>query len=76
MSLGLNFFLMKLNSKFSHLNKLDLIEAYRNSSKCLMFLNYEGTLQLIDENDEKDEKELFKPKTKKYIKSKKIILIY
>ena len=61
MSLGLNFFLMKLNSKFSHLNKLDLIEAYRNSSKCLMFLNYEGTLQLIDENDEKDEKELFKP---------------
>jgi trehalose 6-phosphate synthase/phosphatase len=61
MSLGLNFFLMKLNSKFSHLNKNDLIEAYRNSNKCLMFLNYEGTLQLIDENDEKDEKELFKP---------------
>ena len=61
MSLGLNFFLMKLNSKFSHLNKNELIEAYRNSNKCLMFLNYEGTLELIDENEEKKDKEFFKP---------------
>ena len=52
---------MKLNSKFSHLNKNELIEAYRNSNKCLMFLNYEGTLELIDENEEKKDKEFFKP---------------
>lgn len=49
-SMGLNYMLMKLNSKFTHLNKVNIVETYRNSSKRLIFLDYEGTLQAV-END-------------------------
>jgi len=39
--MGLNFRLMKLNPNFQHMNKNHLIEAYRQSSKRLIFLDYE-----------------------------------
>ena len=51
-SMGLNYMLMNLNSKFSHLNKTNFLDTYRYSSKRLIFLDYEGTLQTIEnEND-------------------------
>ena len=39
--MGLNFRLMKLNPNFQHLNKNSLIQAYKQSSKRLIFLDYE-----------------------------------
>jgi len=39
--MGLTFRLMKLNPNFQHLNKNQLIDAYRQSSKRLIFLDYE-----------------------------------
>lgn len=51
-SMGLNFQLMKLSAQFSHLKKQNLIDAYRNSNKKLIFLDYEGTLQLNENETE------------------------
>jgi hypothetical protein len=39
--MGLNFRLMKLNPNFQHMNKSILMEAYKQSSKRLIFLDYE-----------------------------------
>lgn len=39
--MGLNFRLMKLNPHFQHLSKTILSEAYKNSSRRLIFLDYE-----------------------------------
>lgn len=50
--MGLNFRLMKLNSNFQHLNKNDLIDAYIASNKRLIFLDYEGTLQDCENQDD------------------------
>jgi hypothetical protein len=45
--MGLNFRLMKLNPNFQHLNKNQLIEAYRQSSKRLIFLDYEVIKKIL-----------------------------
>lgn len=39
--MGLNFRLMRLNPNFQHLSKNLLIDAYRQSSRRLIFLDYE-----------------------------------
>jgi hypothetical protein len=52
MGMGLNFRLLKLNSNFRHLAKADLLEAYRASSRRLIFLDYEGTIQSCESMDE------------------------
>ena len=42
---------MKLNANFQHLPKTELIESYRVSNRRLIFLDYEGTLQ-VDTGEE------------------------
>ena len=42
---------MKLMANFQHLPKSELIESYRVSERRLIFLDYEGTLQ-VDNGDE------------------------
>lgn len=49
--MGLNFRILKLNSNFQHLSKNELMDAYRNSERRLIFLDYEGTLQGSDSDD-------------------------
>ena len=38
---------MKLNSNFHQLDKLEIVEAYKNLERRLLFLDYEGTLQYL-----------------------------
>jgi trehalose 6-phosphate synthase/phosphatase len=42
---------MKLNANFQHLPKTELVESYRVSNRRLIFLDYEGTLQ-VDTGEE------------------------
>ena len=46
--MGLNIRLMKLSANFQHLNKNELIDAYKMADRRLLFLDFEGTIQ---END-------------------------
>jgi trehalose 6-phosphate synthase/phosphatase len=50
--MGLNFRILKLNSNFQHLSKNELLDAYRNSDKRLIFFDYEGTLQVCEDQED------------------------
>ena len=50
MGMGLNFKIMKLNDKFSHLSSKYLLKYYARTKKRLFFLDYESTLIDIDES--------------------------
>jgi trehalose 6-phosphate synthase/phosphatase len=51
MGIGLNFRLLKLNANFRHLSKNELVDAYRQSKRRLIFLDYEGTILSCDNED-------------------------
>ena len=48
---GLNFKLMKINSEFKKLNIKEIIPQYENSTRRLIFFDYEGTLPSSSEGD-------------------------
>lgn len=52
--MGLNLRLMQLNSNFQHLSKNELMDAYRNSNRRLLFFDYEGTIQEDSTNQNND----------------------
>lgn len=48
--MGLNFKIMKLNKKFSHLTSKYLLKYYSRTKKRVLFLGYENTLIDVDES--------------------------
>ena len=52
--INLGFSLMGFGINFQKLPKKEFIESYKNAAKRLIFLNYEGTLQLEHEDPDKN----------------------